>query len=80
MEGRIVFSREEKQQIAKAVEDVIREIDHPEMDNENIRFQLHVDGKESWSYADITDNRRAGDGANGNPWNETARAVLERGA
>lgn len=64
-----MFSTAEKQKIAKAVEDVIREIDHPEMDNKNIKFHLHIDGKESWSYANIHSNNDAMKMAP-NPWNE----------
>ena len=45
-----MFSKEEKQKIAKAVEDILLEINHPEMPKEKPRFHLHVDGKESWSW------------------------------
>lgn len=55
-----MFSRTEKIKIATAVEKVIRSINHDEMDNDNIHFKLHVDGKESWSWADIHENPKKG--------------------
>jgi hypothetical protein len=67
----LMFSRAEKQRIAKVVEEVIREIDHPEMDNENIRFLLHVQGREDWSYADIRENSAVH--GESSPWNEGDR-------
>lgn len=70
-----MFSAQEKQLLAKVVEDTIRGLNHPEMDNENIKFKLHIDGKESWSWADIHENSKAPNGVN--PWNEIARDVLK---
>ncbi len=37
-----MFSVAEKRHIADVVERSIRELNHPEMDNENIRFTLHA--------------------------------------
>ena len=71
-----MFSHEEKKKIAQAIEDVIRSINHPEMDNERIRFHLHVEGKESWSWADITENRPEHQ-RDEKSWNEHARHVLK---
>ncbi len=75
-----MFSVAEKQRIAQAIEDVLRDINHPEMDLNHIRFTLHVDGKESWSWADIVPNRLAR--ANPNPisaaWNESSRDILRK--
>lgn len=51
-----MFSRKEKQKIADAVEKVLLEINHPEMPKEKPKFNLHVEGKESWSWADILPN------------------------
>lgn len=70
-----MFSVAEKQHLAKVVEDAIRELNHPEMDNDNILFHLHVAGKESWSWADIHPNSQAPSGP-ANPWNEVAREVI----
>lgn len=73
-----MFSVEEKRRIAQAVEDVIREINHPEMDNDHIAFSLHVSGRESWSWADIHENSREVR-ETPNPWNEMARNMLRGG-
>jgi len=54
-----MFSVSEKQYIATKIEELIRELNHPEMDNDNIRFNIHIDGKEDWSWADIKDNKTA---------------------
>jgi len=72
-----MFSIAEKQKIAKAVEDVIRSIDHPEMDKENIRFELHIFGKQAWSYANIHSNNEPMRGEP-NPWNERHRPTPPR--
>lgn len=72
-----MFSRAEKNRIAAAVEQVIRDINHPEMDNDNIHFQLHVSGREPWSYADIKENSPDNTvGSDPNPWNEVARRII----
>lgn len=51
-----MFSPEEKQKIARAVEKVLLEINNPEMPKFEPEFKLHVDGAESWSWADIEPN------------------------
>ena len=51
-----MFSVEQKWRISAAVEKVLLDINHPEMSNERPRFSLHVDGKESRSWADIATN------------------------
>lgn len=51
-----MFSTEQKKAIAAAVEQVLLSIDCDEMPMERPRFHLHVDGKESWSWADIEPN------------------------
>lgn len=45
-----MFSIAEKRHLAQVIEDAIRELNHPEMDNSDIRFLLHVDGREPWSF------------------------------
>lgn len=72
-----MFSRDEKMKIAKAVEDVIREINHPEMDNDNIKFNLHIEGKETWSWADIRPNKKDEPPADPNNWNEKAQTLTK---
>lgn len=73
-----MFSQEEKQEIARKIEKILLDLNHPEMPKEKPVFSLHVDGKESWSWADIKPNWiYAGDNKPGvNPWNEVAREHL----
>lgn len=66
-----MFSVAQKRQISEAVEKAILAIGHPEMPAEKPKFKLHIDGKESWSYADIEPNWVYDDKEPGvNPWNE----------
>ena len=51
-----MFSTKEKQHIAKEIERILIELDHPEMPVTKLYFKLHVDGEESWSWADIEPN------------------------
>lgn len=67
-----MFSMEQKRKIAAAVEKILLDLDHPEMPTERPMFTLHVEGKESWSWANINpnwtfdENNKPGI----NPWNE----------
>lgn len=73
-----MFSFEQKRQIAAAVEKILLDINHPEMPKEKPSFQLHVDGAESWSWADINPNWMFGeDNQPGvNPHNERVAAQM----
>lgn len=73
-----MFSVAEKKKIAEGVEKILLELDHPEMPKEKPVFKLHVDGKESWSWADIEPNWKYGDDnpPNISPWNEVARKKM----
>jgi len=51
-----MFSVDQKKQIAEAVEKTLLSFNHPEVPTEKPSFKLHVDGKESWSFADIEPN------------------------
>lgn len=52
-----MFSVQQKRDIADAVQKILRETNHPELPKEGeIPFLLHVDGAESWSWADIRNN------------------------
>lgn len=73
-----MFSIKEKQWLANEVEKLLLSLKHPEMPTEKPCFHLHVDGKESWSWAAIEPNW-AFDETNKpgiNPWNEVARDVM----
>lgn len=64
-----MFSIRQKREISTAVQKILRETNHPELPSGEIKFNLHVEGAESWSWADICNN-----GAVKNPetnlWNE----------
>jgi len=51
-----MFSVRQKRGIAEKVQNVLRETNHPELPEGEIQFYLHVNGKESWSWADIKNN------------------------
>lgn len=64
-----MFSVQQKREIAEAVQKILRDTNHPELPKGEISFQLHVDGAESWSWADIQNNSSVTKpGVNG--WNE----------
>jgi hypothetical protein len=54
-----MFSIRQKREIAEAVQKILRDTNHPELPEGEIQFKLHVDGKETWSWADIVNNRSA---------------------
>lgn len=51
-----MFSVREKRMISEAVQQILRSTRHPELPDDEIRFQLVVRGKEQWSWADIRNN------------------------
>lgn len=51
-----MFSTQQKRDIANKVQSILRETNHPELPTGEINFSLHVDGAESWSWADIRNN------------------------
>ena len=53
-----MFSVSQKHAIAVAVQEILRDTDHPELPpkGQEIQFHLHVDGAEAWSWADIQNN------------------------
>jgi len=64
-----MFSVRQKREIADKVQEILRETNHPELPEGEIKFRLIVDGAEGWSWADIRNN---GDVTNPgiNPHNE----------
>lgn len=71
-----MFSVQEKQHIARKIEEILLELRHPEMPDEKPKFKLHVDGEESWSWADIEPNWTfdgTGKEMGSNPFNEISR-------
>ena len=51
-----MFSLRQKREISDAVQNILKETKHPELPKGEINFLLHVDGAESWSWADISNN------------------------
>jgi hypothetical protein len=68
-----MFSVNQKRAISEAVQSILRKTNHPELPTGEIQFNLHVDGAEQWSWADIRNN-----GVVTNPsvnqWNESQDA------
>jgi len=64
-----MFSLKQKRKISDVIQKILKETNHPELPEGEINFRLHVDGAESWSWADICNN-----GSVQNPkinsWNE----------
>jgi len=51
-----MFSIAEKKKIAEGVEALLLSFNHSEMPTEKVRFELHIEGKEAWSWANIRPN------------------------
>jgi len=51
-----MFSVQQKRTIAEKVQRILRNTNHPELPKGEIKFLLHVEGAESWSWADIRNN------------------------
>lgn len=64
-----MFSVRQKREISDAVQKILKETNHPELPKGEIQFSLHVDGAESWSWADIKNNGNIPNPGI-NPWNE----------
>jgi len=75
-----MFSRKEKRVIATVIEKLLLSLSHPEMPDEKPDFDIHINGKEGWSWADIKPNWKFDDGLDevGVNWfNENARDILK---
>ena len=72
-----MFSVQQKRDISDAVQKILRATNHPELPEEGeIQFNLHVDGAESWSWADIRNNGAVGT-PGVNPHNELMASIPE---
>ena len=65
-----MFSIKQKREIADAIQKLLRATNHPELPAGEISFHLHVDGADSWAWADIRNNGAVLN-PSVNPWNET---------
>jgi hypothetical protein len=72
---RTMFSVKEKRHIADAIQSILRATAHPELPEGEIQFRIHIDGAESWSWADIQNNGAVKVPAV-NPWNELASSAV----
>lgn len=64
-----MFSVLEKRNIAEGIQVLLRNTQHPELPQGEISFQLHVEGAQAWSWADIQNNNSVVT-PDVNPWNE----------
>ena len=64
-----MFSVNQKQEISEAVQSILRSTNHSELPTGEIKFNLHVEGAESWSWADIRNNGKVFE-PSVNDWNE----------
>ncbi len=72
-----MFSVMQKRDISDAVQKILRATRHPELPEvDEIQFTLHVDGNESWSWADIKNNGSVGTPGM-NPHNELMASIPE---
>ena len=51
-----MFSIQQKRDIANRIQNILRCTQHPELPEGEIQFLIHIDGAESWSWADIRNN------------------------
>jgi len=65
-----MFSIRQKREIAQAVQEILRNTQHPELPKDEIQFTLEVKGAESWSWAIIKNNSVVTDTSNANPFNK----------
>ena len=66
-----MFSVRQKREIAEAVQKILRDTNHPELPEHEIKFHIHVHGANTWSWADIQNNGSVlNPEANANPHNE----------
>ena len=73
-----MFSIKEKKYIANEIEKILLSLDHPEMPKEKPMFEIHINGENNWSWADIEPNwiYEEKDDKFFNGFNEIAREIL----
>ena len=69
VKGTRMFSARQKREISDKVQKILRDTARPELPDGEIQFNLHVDGAESWSWADVRNNGAVPE-PKINPWNE----------
>jgi len=69
-----MFSMTQKREISEKIQQILRATNHPELPTGEIQFEIHINGAEAWSWADIRNNG-AVDNPSTNPWNENQSVV-----
>jgi len=64
-----MFSVQQKRDISDAIQKILRNTNHPELPEDEIKFTLQVAGAEAWSWANIMNNGGI-DNPSVNEWNE----------
>ncbi len=64
-----MFSIKQKREISDKIQKILKETNHPELPEGEIKFLIHINGAESWSWADIKNNAVVINPTI-NPWNE----------
>lgn len=64
-----MFSVSQKREIADKIQKLLRETGHPELPEDEIKFEIRINGAESWSWACIKNNG-AVEKPGVNLWNE----------
>lgn len=64
-----MFSVQQKRNISDAIQKIIRDTKHPELPKHEIKFAIHIEGAESWSWA-LIENNGAIENSSVNPHNE----------
>ena len=72
-----MFSVKQKRTISDAVQKVLRDTNHPELPEGEIRFNLNVEGEGFVSWANIQNNEAVSN-PSVNPWNERQAELTNR--
>jgi len=64
-----MFSVQQKREISDAIQRILSDTNHPELPEGEITFEIHVEGSQPWSWADIKNNG-AVEVPSVNPFNE----------
>lgn len=51
-----MFSVRQKREISELIQKILHDTKHPELPKSEIQFNIHIEGAEQWSWADIKNN------------------------
>jgi len=69
-----MFSVAQKRSISDQIQNILQATEHPELPKGEVTFNLSVEGKESWSWANIKNNGQVKNPSI-NPWNEKQDSI-----